>query len=279
MGVWDAWIGRELVEQDHLTPALVERFRATLDSDDIGDSAPQAIHWCLCPPKASTASLGADGHPARDNGRDNFLPPVPLPRRMWASGSVEFVRPLTVGTAVTRRSRIAEIAQKQGGTGRLVFVEIDHEMHMDGALVINERQTIVYREASRNPPTPKPADVTVDLSAWHWHRMLTPSAPMLFRYSALTFNSHRIHYDLPYACDVEGYRGLVVHGPLLATLLLDLAARELGSNRLKHFAHRAHSPAFAGEALHLAGRREGDRITLAVLGGDSRTVMSAEARL
>ena len=266
------WIGREMVQHDVLTPGLLGRFRATIDSDDDGDCAAQGLHWCLCLPDARTDALDIDGHPKRGG----FLPPIALPRRMWASSAVEFHAPIHVGANIERRSKIADISEKQGGSGHLIFVSIDHETRADGALAVSERQVIVYREAV-STPSPPPGTGTPDLAAWNWRRVLTPSAPMLFRYSALTFNSHRIHYDRPYAVKVEGYRGLVVHGPLTATLLLDLARREIGSNALSRFAFRGQSPAFAGEALHLVGRSEGKAITLAALGADGRTVMSAEA--
>ena len=144
-------------------------------------------------------------------------------------------------------------------------------------MAISERQTLVYREASAAAPIPKPADCAPNLSDWQWHSTCIPSETLLFRYSALTFNTHRIHYDRPYAQEKERYRGLVVQGPLTATLLLDLAAREIGHNQLKHLSFRGEAPAFAGETLHLVGRKEGEAITLAALGGDGRTVMSAQA--
>lgn len=266
------WIGREIIQHDVLSPALLQRFRATIDSHDVGAIAPQGTHWCLCLPEAHTETLDIDGHPKRGG----FLPPIALPRRMWASSSIEFHAPISVGAKIERRSLIADMVEKQGGSGHLVFLNIDHETRADGKLAISERQVIVYREPSNTPPAP-PGTGTPDLTAWQWHRRLVPSETLLFRYSALTFNSHRIHYDLPYATRGEGYRGLVVHGPLTATLLLDLASRELGRNKLKRFAFRGNSPAFAGEVLHLVGRAEGKAIAMAALGADGRTVMSVEA--
>lgn len=267
------WIGREMFQHDVLTAGALARFRATLDSAETGETAAQGIHWCLCLPETATAALDVDGHPHRGT----FLPPVPLPRRMWASSTVIFHRPIAVGAAIDRHSVIAGVAEKQGANGRLVFVDVEHETRADGTLAVSERQTIVYREAAAAPPAPLGVGGP-DLSQWQWHRTLTPSEALLFRYSALTFNSHRIHYDRPYATDVERYRGLVVHGPLMATLLLDLAAREFGANALASFAFRGQSPAFAGEALHLVGRNQGEGIALAALGSDGRTVMSAEAK-
>ena len=278
---WSAWIGREDVRHDHVEPAAVKRWLATLDRTAPTDgSIPQAYHWCLCLPDAPTAMLGADGHPLREDSDDSFLPPIPLPRRMWAASKVEFLAPLRPGQSVMRTSRVASITEKQGGTGKLVFAEVAHETHGDGELAVREIQSIVFREPAPagTPPAPPPlSDGHFDPSGWDAHHMLVPSEAMLFRYSALTFNSHRIHYDLPYACREEGYRGLVVHGPLAATLLLDLAARALGDNRLARFAFRGVSPAICGDALHLVLRRDGDGIELGAFADDGRQVMAATA--
>ncbi len=282
MHSWQDWVGKTQSAQDLLTPALLQRFLATIDSsDDIrsaaGQSAPQAIHWCLCSPDARTDELGADGHPRRSE--QSFLPPIPMPRRMWASSKLQFLSPMAVGAAIERTSTIVSIVEKKGGSGHLVFVDVDHAVQANGLLCVTERQTLVYREASAAPPVPRPVDIADATKDWPFHRSLIPSEPLLFRYSALTFNSHRIHYDAPYAVEEEGYRGLVVHGPLTATLLLDLAAREFGANALASFAFRGQSPAIAGEPLHLVGRKDGTQLVLSALGGDGRVVMAAEAVL
>jgi 3-methylfumaryl-CoA hydratase len=278
MSAWDAWIGRTQLQRDMLTPAMLTRFRATLDSADEGDIAPQAVHWCLCTPDVATAILGPDGHPIRTDAPDSFLPPIPLPRRMWASSKLEFHAAIAVGQSIERHSTVASISEKTGGSGTLVFAEIDHQTLADGVLAVQERQTLVYREASSAPPAPL-GEGEPGLASWTWHREITPGEALLFRYSALTFNSHRIHYDAPYAVNEERYRGLVVHGPLTATLLLDLVQRELGSNCLQQFAFRGQSPAFAGEAMHLVGKQIGDQIEMAALGSDGRVVMSASGVL
>lgn len=281
MSDWNAWIGREEVREDRADPGLVTRWLATLDRVAPADgSVPQAFHWCLCLPDAATAALGPDGHPHRDDSPASFLPPVPLPRRMWASSKVEFLAPLRAGEAVRRVSRVASVAEKSGGSGKLVFVDVAHETHGAGGLAVREVQSIVYREpAPAGAPAvpPPPGEGHFDAAAWDAHRMVTPAEPLLFRFSALTFNSHRIHYDMPYATGEEGYRGLVVHGPLTATLLLDLAQRRFGDNAIRTFAFRGLSPAIGGEDLHLVLRGAGEAIELGAFASDGRQVMSATA--
>lgn len=281
MSEWAAWVGREETRSDRVDAGLLARWCATLDRPaPAGGAAPQGLHWCLCLPDAPTAALGPDGHPHRDDGPDGFLPPVPLPRRMWAASKVEFLRALRVGEAVERRSRVLSVTPKQGGSGRLVFVDVAHETLGDGVPAVREVQSIVYREAAPagTPPAPPPlGEGRFDPSAWDAVRTVEPDAALLFRYSALTFNSHRIHYDRPYATGEEGYRGLVVHGPLTATLLLDLARRQLGDNVLERFAFRGLSPAVADEPLHLAFRRADAGYELGAYAADGRAVMGATA--
>lgn len=281
MGAWDAWIGRAETRTDRVDAALATRWMATLDRTACADgTVPQGLHWCLCLPDAPTARLGPDGHPRRDDSPDSFMPPIPLPRRMWASSKLAFHAPLRIGETVERRSRVISITEKQGGSGLLVFVEVAHETHGAGGLAIIETQTIVYRDAA---PTgapaipPPPGNAAFDPAGWDAHHQITPPEPLLLRYSALTFNAHRIHYDLPYATHEEGYRGLVVHGPLTATMLLQLAARALGDNALKTFAFRGVSPAICGEALHLVMRGAGEAIELGAFASDGREVMRASA--
>ena len=283
MGEWQPWIGREERRHDLVDAGLVGRWCATLDRDLCADGTmPQGLHWCLCPADAPTAQLGPDGHPLRDESPDSFLPPVPLPRRMWASSKVEFVRPLRIGEAVERVSRVLSVTAKQGGSGTLVFVEVSHEILGLGDLAVREVQSLVYRAPSPTgaPPAPPPPGAAMfDPDGWGAHRALEPGEPLLFRYSALTFNSHRIHYDLPYATLAEGYRGLVVHGPLTATLLLQLGAQHLGDNRLKTFDFRGLSPAICGEMLHLVLRNNSGAIELAAYASDGREVMRASGSI
>jgi len=281
MNDWSAWIGREEQRHDRVDEGLVSRWLATFDRAAPADgSVPQGFHWCLCVPDAATARLGPDGHPLRDDSTESFLPPVPLPRRMWASSKVEFLSPLRSGQAVRRVSRVASVTAKQGGSGSLVFVDVEHRTFGDDVLAVREVQSLVYRDAATaDAPLSPPAlgDGRFDPSAWDAHRVVVPSEPLLFRYSALTFNSHRIHYDLPYAREAERYRALVVHGPLTSSLLLGLAQRELGDNALARFAFRGLSPAMCGEELHLVMRKDETGYELGAFAADGRQVASANA--
>ncbi len=245
-----AWIGREERREDVLTADLATKFHATLGLADrlpaLGDDAPDLVHFCLAQPAFPPAELGRDGHPKLGG----FLPPVPLPRRMWAGGDLRFLAPLKVGDAVTRISRIADVVPKEGRTGPLCFVTVDHRIEAEGSVAVEERQTIVYRgdEAAPLAEAPPPAETGART------RHLETSPTLLFRYSALTFNGHRIHYDRRYAREVEHYGGLVVHGPLQATLLCHLA-RELTGRPVQRFVFRSLSPVFDddGLVLHAAG--------------------------
>lgn len=233
------WIGRQETSSELVTEAMVGRFKATFDLEGAtmnGEAAPVMIHLCVAPPAAPTAGLGVDGHPARGG----FLPPVPLPRRMWAGGAFKFEGDIRVGDLVARHSTIRDVTLKEGRTGPLCFVIVDHRVESGGRLVIEERQDIVYRGidtpggGTRKAPEPAPHGA---------HRMLVaPSAPLLFRYSALTFNSHRVHYDVPYL-EEEAYPGRVVHGPLQATQLVRFAEQVRGA-RPKRFDFRSLSPLF-----------------------------------
>jgi 3-methylfumaryl-CoA hydratase len=264
-----AWVGREERARDRVDAAAVARWCATLDAPAAKDEAPPGFHWCLAPPAAATAALGEDGHPHRGG----FLPPTDLPRRMWAGSEVAFLAPLPIGAAVERRSAVAAVTPKAGRGGRLVFVAVEHVTAVDGVDAVLERQNIVYREAGAAVPLPPVG--TPDLGEWPWVRTVVPDEVRLFRYSALTFNAHRIHYDRPFAERAEGYPGLVVHGPLMATWLLDLCRRE--GVVPARFAFRAVAPAFAGQPLHLVGRPGADGVVLSALGADGRVVVEAQA--
>lgn len=280
---FSAWIGRETRAADRLDEGLATRWLATFDlARPHPPIMPQGIHFALCTPEAPTARLGEDGHPARDETPESFLPPFPMPRRMWASSKIAFHAPIAIGAVIERTSRVASVSEKEGGSGPLAFVDVEHVTHANGTVAVIETQTLVYRDAATpDAPLspPPPGDGQFSPEGWDAHRALTPSSALLFRYSALTFNTHRIHYDAPYARDIERYRGLVVHGPLTASLLLQLAARELGENRLRSFAFRGLSPAIAGEALHLVMRAKDDGYELAAFAADGRQVTAASAAL
>jgi 3-methylfumaryl-CoA hydratase len=265
------WIGRSEEQSEPLTAALVQRFLATFDRDgplDEGADAPPLIHLCLTQPAMPTRALGADGHPARGG----FLPPVPLPRRMWAGGRFTFHAPLRIGDLVTRRSRIADVQVKDGRSGRLCFVSVEHQIFGTDRLAVTEQQDIVYRPMTANATT-APA---VPAPRGAHHRLVRPDATLLFRYSALTFNGHRIHYDTPYATTEEGYPGLVVHGPLQATLLAQLAQDLRGSAPVE-FRFRSQSPLFHTTGMTLNAADDGDAMSLWTARDDGPVAMEARA--
>lgn len=244
------WIGRTEQASDVVTAQLVKALRATLfldvGSPEPGDAAPFTAHWCLAQPVAPIDQLGPDGHPARGD----FLPPVPLPRRMWAGGRLEFIDTLRVGDPVTRSSTITDVTMKTGGSGELCFVTVEHLTATPRGIAIRERQDIVYRAMPGNaapalPPQPQPQPQPASPPARHRESHIA-DAVLLFRYSALTFNGHRIHYDRDYVTGVEGYPGLVVHGPLQAALLVEFSARLHGGRPPAKFDYRGVRPLFDG---------------------------------
>lgn len=252
------WVGRTDTTSDLLALRPAAALAATLDRDlrlTEGAPLPHLWHWIYFTPQAATAALGEDGHPQRGG----FLPPIELPRRMWAGGRLTFHRDLRIGERVERTTTIASITEKRGETGQLLFVTLHHRLSSNGELALEEEQDLVYRApppAAAAGPASVPAAAAPE--AADWERTLVPDPVLLFRYSALTFNSHRIHYDLPYATEVEGYPALVVHGPLLATLLMDLHHRQQPDATVRGFSFRARQPSFAGRPLRLAARRDGD---------------------
>jgi 3-methylfumaryl-CoA hydratase len=248
------WIGRTETRTDLVTPVPVAALCATLDRDDPppqpGDPLPPLWHWLYFLPIHRQSELGPDGHPQRGG----FLPPVPLPRRMWAGGRLEFHHPLRVGEAITRVSRIVDVKYKQGRTGPLVFVLVRHEVSNAAGVALTEEHDIVYRDhPGSHDPAPAPPLAPTDAL---WQRTIHPDDVLLFRYSALTFNGHRIHYDRRYVTEVEGYPGLVVHGPLIATLLLDLLRRSRPDAPVARFQFRAVSPLFDIEPFTVCGKPE-----------------------
>ena len=237
------WIGRSTQVSDTVTAQLTKGLRATLfleiGEPMVGDAAPITVHWCLGQPVVAMSELGPDGHPARGG----FLPPVPLPRRMWAGGELEFVGALRVGDEVTRTSRIADVTLKTGSTGTLCFVAVDHLIATSRGTAIRERQDIVYRNVS---PAASGSMKSVSPPAAQHRETHMADAVLLFRYSALTFNGHRIHYDRDYVTRVEGYPGLIFHGPMQAALMVEFAAKLRGGRVPKKFSYRGVQPLFEG---------------------------------
>ena len=272
-----SWIGRQDIATEPVTAELVRRFRATFDEEPgtpaAGEAAPRLLHWCLAQPAALTASLGADGHPARGG----FLPPVPLPRRMWAGGSIVFAGDMAVGETVRRASTIEDVSVKEGRSGILCFVRVRHEIDADGRHVLAESQDLVYRGLDAGGRADPPAAPPSRADEGRHREEVDASAPMLFRYSALTFNGHRIHYDHPYVTGVEGYPGLVIHGPLQATWLLRFAASLRGTPPVR-FSFRGLSPAFDDAPLFLNAQESGDGLKLWTARPGGPVAMSAEAQ-
>jgi len=243
------WIGRSTEATDIVTAQLVMGLRATLFQDvgapKAGDAAPFTVHWCLAQPVFPMSMLGPDGHPTRGG----FLPPVPLPRRMWAGGEIEFLQPLRVGDESTRTSRIADVQVKAGSTGTLCFVSVEHTVTSPRGIAIRERQDIVYREVTSSAPAAAKAAPPPPQAQ---HRETHVSDPvLLFRYSALTFNGHRIHYDRDYVTKVEGYPGLIFHGPLQAALIIEMAAKLRSGKPPKRFSYRGVQPLFEGSEFSI----------------------------
>ena len=246
-----AWVGREEVQPDVLDPFPARGMAALLDRgpDGLreGDELPECWHWLYFKTATRQSELGPDGH-ARRGG---FLPPIPLPRRMWAGGRFRFHAPLVLGERAERRSRILAVEEKSGGTGPLVRVTVLHTLSGARGVAVEEEQDLIYREAPRpDAPRPRTRPAPEDVQ---WRERFVPDPVILFRFSALTFNGHRIHYDHPYATREEGYPGLVVHGPLIALLLLEAAKRRTGL-RPRSFQYRALSPLFDHRPFSLAGR-------------------------
>ena len=273
----DGWPGRTQSQDDLLIPGPARRLAATLDRDPQslveGAELPPPFHWVYFLTEAPASALGRDGHPV-DGG---FPPPVPGSRRMWAGGRLTFRRPLTLGLPAQRRSTIAKVTEKAGRAGPLVFVTVRHEIHQAGAVALEEDHDILYRlddpeqgAATPRPHPPPPAVPEV-------MRQVVCDPVLLFRYSALTFNGHRIHYDRTYCQTVEGYSGLVVHGPLTATLLVGLAIETRPHWRMTGFRFRATAPLFDGQPIDLCCVGRGDGLALWAQDHAGVVAMTAEA--
>jgi 3-methylfumaryl-CoA hydratase len=280
------WIGRSETLRDVIDANRANGLRVTLDSLDpplaAGAALPELWHWCYFWELAPQAGLGPEGHTALGG----FLPPIDLPRRMWAGSRLTWHRPLRIGESVERRSTIRNVTLKQGRSGRLAFVTVEHRLSGPEGLAIEEEHDIVYRAAAepgqgprRAPeaaPDPVP-DPTAE--AVPWTRSIAPDPVLLFRYSALSFNGHRIHYDLPYTTGEEGYPGLIVHGPLMATLMVDLARRHIGERRIAGFEFRALSPSLDTAPFTVAGRPSDGGAELWIAGPAGEYALRGSLRL
>jgi len=271
------WIGRSEEVADIATATPYAALSATLDRPAArpatGDVLPPLWHWLYFLPLHRQSELGPDGHAKRGG----FLPPVPLPRRMWAGSQFEFHQPLRIGDALTRTSTIHDVTEKSGRTGPLVFVKVRHEVRRTGerALALTEFHDIVYREAPgaddvAPPPKAAPSDAA-------WEKQWVPDDVLLFRYSALTFNGHRIHYDRRYVTEVEGYPGLIVHGPLIATLLLDLLRHQMPEAEVLRFEFRALRPTFDINHFFVCGAPQADGKTIRLWAKDHEGWLTMDA--
>lgn len=272
------WIGRTETRHDMVAPTPVAAMSATLDRDDAkprpGDAVPPLWHWMFFVSLTRHSDVAPDGH----TKLGGFLPPVPLPRRMFAGGRFEFDHALRVGDDIERVSTVKDITAKQGRSGQMVFVTVQHDINDARGLAIREEHDIVYREPAKPgaaQPQPKPAPTGEAFS-----RDIDPDPVLLFRYSALTFNGHRIHYDRTYVTEVEGYPGLIVHGPLIATLLVDLLRRSLPDAQMKRFSFRAIRPLFDTHGFTVCGRPEADnKVALWARDHEGWLAMEASAEL
>ena len=279
------WIGRTERRVDTVTAAPLAGLAATLDRAEAeplpGTPMAPLAHWLFFLPVTRQSEIGADGHPQRGG----FLPPVALPRRMWAGSRLTFHHALNVGDEMLRTSTITKVDAKTGRSGALVFVTVRHEITSAAGLALIEEHDIVYRDhpvqgAPHLTPTRPPTQAPTDAA---FSRRIVPDTVLLFRYSALTFNGHRIHYDRPYATGVEGYPGLIVHGPLIATLLIDLVRRQLPAARVCGFEFKAASPLFDTHPFSVCGRLEasgsGGSVALWACNHEGALAMQARAEL
>jgi 3-methylfumaryl-CoA hydratase len=271
------WIGRTETVDDVVTATPYAALSATLDRaperPPPGTPLPALWHWLYFLPLYRQSDVGPDGHAKRGG----FLPPIPLPRRMWAGSQFQFARPLSIGDAITRTSTIEDVTEKSGRTGPLVFVKVRHEIRRNAEpdAALTEYHDIVYREA------PKPGDVAPSPkaapSSSAWEHRWVPDDVLLFRYSALTFNGHRIHYDRRYVTEVEGYPGLIVHGPLIATLLLDLLRLQRPDAIVARYEFRAIRPLFDRHPFFVCGEPQSDGKTVKLWARDHEGFLTMDA--
>lgn len=275
MDSYQDWIGRSEETADVITVSPAQRMAATLNKSEAfgaGAALPPAWHWLYFLPVVRMDHTGEDGHAKRGG----FLPPVELPRRMWAGGRIAFHRPLHIGERALKKSTVANVTVKQGKSGALVFVLVQHEIIGDDGLALLEEQDIVYRELASGQASSASQSAPAEAQ---WTQVITPDPVLLFRYSALTFNSHRIHYDRTYCTEVEGYPGLVVHGPLTATLLLEALRENAPERSVTAFSFRAVSALYDTQPFRVEGRIDGDSAQVWALNADGNLAMTGSATL
>lgn len=270
------WVGKENPVVDDLNPFPARALAAALDHAKLpekGDALPPSWHWLYFLDTPTASGTGPDGHPKKGG----FLPPVPLPRRMWAAGNLQIEQPLVLGTPAKKKSTIRSVELKEGKSGALVFVNIEHALYQNDKLCILEEQNIVYRDMPTAFAPLPPGDVASKDA--DWTKTIVPDPVLLFRFSALTYNCHRIHYDREYATKEEFYPALVVHGPLLATLLLDLVGAQAKDKRVGKFSFRAVRPTFDNAAFTVSGKREGDQVNMWTIDHEGFAGMTAKVVL
>lgn len=269
------WIGREQHKADTISPRLVESYNSIFNAEPnskAGEIAPVGIQWCLAPDMAPMKELGPDGHPERGG----FLPPIAFPRRMWAGGNLTFSGAFRVGDEIVKHSVIKDVVLKTGRTGPLIFVTVHHDYEAPRGLVLSERQDIVYRERDGTPATSTPVSANAAPEA---DRIVAidASTPLLFRYSAVTFNGHRIHYDFNYAANEEGYPGLIFHGPLQASYLLRMAVTSADGSLPRDFSFRSVKPLYAGGHITANAKALDGQISLWIADQQGQRTMEATA--
>ena len=278
------WVGNTEISEDIASQTAALRLGSITGQFPIPNEngiplLPTLGHWAQFTTTTKTEDLGPDGHLRLGS----FLPPLELPRRMWAGSSIAFHAPIQIGSPITRETTIQSITPKIGASGPLCFIRLRHDIQSDGTLALTEHQTVVYREAvprgaAQLAHIHEPRVSAGEPEGWDWVRTTSANEVMLFRYSALTFNAHRIHYDLAYANQVEGYPGIVVHAPLCMSLLVTQFEHELPGARLSKLEFSAHAPIFANEEFHLVGRSISiNALELAVIGPDGEIAISAKA--
>jgi 3-methylfumaryl-CoA hydratase len=271
---YDKWVGNSESRSDSMAPEQLQRFEALMNgkpkSVTAGTELSPCAHWCYFTPMDTQSNIAVDGHALRGE----FLPPVELPKRMWAGGHIQFKKPLLAGTPADKKSTITAIEEKDGESGKLCFVKVRHQISAKGAVAIDEQQEIVYREDSEegaHPIRTNPLDIDPD-----WKKSTKPDTVQLFRFSALTFNSHRIHYDLDYVKKIEGYPNLVVHAPFLLLLLLDAFKNKDDGRIIEDVTYRAVGPVYHEEMITLCGKGvDNHKEELRVIGSEGNMALKA----